>query len=304
MSVEALGGRVTWFDRPDRVRIRIAHWDAGERGTILLLNGRTEFIEKYRETIAALQSRGFAVWSLDWRGQGASTRPLPDPLAHYVRHFDEYLGDLEAILERHVLPSLRGRELVMIGHSMGGHLAARMLARRPEAFARAVLLSPMIGLRLVPVPGLARALAVGACLLPGGARRYALGASHAAPVPFARNRLTSCAERYAADLAFLTENPSLALNGVTWGWLRAAFGSIAALRDPRQIARIDMPTLVAVAGGDTVVDNAATRRFALRLRRGKLVTIPGARHELLREADAYRIPTWRAIDDFLEPVGR
>ena len=43
-------------------------------GTCVLLNGQTEFIEKYFEVIDELRGRGFAVATMDWRGQGGSGR--------------------------------------------------------------------------------------------------------------------------------------------------------------------------------------------------------------------------------------
>ncbi len=306
MTIEEAGGTVHWLDGPNGLRLRAAHWPNGARGVVLLLNGRTEFIEKYLEPIAELQSRGFAVWTQDWRGQGASTRPLPDPHAHHVWHFEEYLGDLGTLLDRHVRPGLAGRPLLLMGHSMGGHLGARLLAKRPEPFARAILCAPMIDfLRGGPMPAwLARVLVGTMCLLPGGATRYGPGAGPmpAADPPFEGNKLTSSPERYAADLALVRANPTLALGGVTWGWLRAAMASIAVLRRPEVLNKIDMPVLVAIAGADTIVDNRAIRRFAMSLARGKTVVITGARHELLRERDEYRHLLWSAIDTFLEPI--
>ena len=37
-----------------------------------MLTGRTEYVEKYFETIGDILERGFAVAILDWRGQGGS----------------------------------------------------------------------------------------------------------------------------------------------------------------------------------------------------------------------------------------
>jgi len=48
------------------------------KGTVCVFGGRGEFIEKYFETIGELRRRGFAVATMDWRGQGRSSRQLPD----------------------------------------------------------------------------------------------------------------------------------------------------------------------------------------------------------------------------------
>ena len=305
-AIEAAGGTVVWLERPGGVRLRLAVWPEGSRGVVLLLNGRTEFIEKYLEAVAALQARGFAVWTLDWRGQGGSTRPLPEAHANHVGHFDEYVGDLNAMLDRHVLPDLVARKLVLMGHSMGGHLGAHLLSRRGGLFSCAVLLAPMIDfLRGRTGPRwMARAILGGMCLVPGQRLRFGPGTRRVPDFEraFEGNRLTTCPERHAMGLGLLRDNPALAVGGATWGWLRAALDSVVALEDARVIGRIDMPVLVVMAGDERLVDNRATRRFAVRLPRGKMLKIEGARHELLREAEGYRGLLWQAIDEFLAPL--
>ena len=66
---------------PDGVGLRFARWEppAGRRGTVCIFPGRTEWIEKYFETVRDLRARGFAVAVLDWRGQGLSDRCVRRP---------------------------------------------------------------------------------------------------------------------------------------------------------------------------------------------------------------------------------
>ena len=293
---------IVWIDAPDGVRLRAAHWP-GARATVLLLSGRGEYIEQYRETVDALLDRGFGVWMFDWRGQGLSTRPLTDPLKHHVLNFERYLDDAELLLDRHVVPGLEGRALLMVAHSMGGHLGLRLLTRRPELFARAVISAPMIdflgwgaGMR-----AFARMVFRVGCLL-GLTERFGPGTPsrpNLDPV-FEGNPLTSCPERFAARATLLRLTPAVHLGGATWGWLRAATQSQAALQ--RAVGRITVPTLVAIAGVDRLVDSRTTRAFVRRLPQGEALELPGARHELLREHDRYRLPFWAAIDRFLGVV--
>src|SRR4051794_4241814 len=75
------GGVVEWLAEASGVKIRTARWilparDA--RGTVVLAQGRTEFIEKYHEVIRELIARKFSVVTFDWRGQGLSSRALED----------------------------------------------------------------------------------------------------------------------------------------------------------------------------------------------------------------------------------
>ena len=288
------------------LRLRAASWITPDaRATVLILNGRTEFIEKYHEPITELQARRFAVWTLDWRGQGLS-RAANAPAAQHEADFTSYLDDLDLMLDRLVLPSLQGRPLILIGHSMGGHLAAHALARRPHLYARAILLTPMIGLlnRGRRPPPFTAALTRIACLIPGQSRRFGPGTQRTFDParPFENNRLTQCPTRYAADMALVTARPELAVGGVSWGWILAALRSNRALMRPKTLAHITMPVLVVLAAADTVVDNRPACRFALALPQGQLLEITAARHELLRERDAPRHALWAAIDEFLAPI--
>ena len=71
----------------------------GRKGTVCLFQGRAEFIEKYFEVVRDLQARGFAVATLDWRGQGLSDRALSDRRKGHVKDFSEYDRDLDAFMK-------------------------------------------------------------------------------------------------------------------------------------------------------------------------------------------------------------
>jgi lysophospholipase len=92
------------------------------RGTVVVLPGRNECIEKYFETIRDLADRGFGVAILDWRGQGASDRLIRNRQRGYVRSFRDYVADLEQFFEEIVLPDCRGPYYIL-AHSAGAVVA-------------------------------------------------------------------------------------------------------------------------------------------------------------------------------------
>lgn len=265
------------------------------RGTVALLTGRNEFIEKYFETIADLHDRGLDVHLMDWRGQGLSDRPLADRMKGHVGDFIDYIDDLEAFIA--AIPA-RG-PLIAMGHSMGGHIIARALAERPAFRARlagAVLLSAMMAIET----GRLSARAAGCT-----ARALVFAGLGTKPVPAPKetgtgfNLLTSDPERAGDQAHFIAGNPDLALGAPTFGWLDAAFRSMAGLFRPGRIEAIDLPVLVAIAGADRVVKPEAEQAFAARLPQGQMVVIDTARHEILKERDALREQLWRKFDDWL-----
>src|SRR6195256_6515105 len=88
---------VTALTTPDGVTLRCSRWapPAGRKGTVCVFQGRAEFIEKYFEVVRDLQARGFAVATMDWRGQGLSQRALRDPFKGHVTSFAKFGIDLE-----------------------------------------------------------------------------------------------------------------------------------------------------------------------------------------------------------------
>jgi lysophospholipase len=90
----------------DGMALRFARWPPppGRKGTVCLFQGRAEFIEKYFETVRDLRARGFAVATLDWRGQGGSERVLRNKRKGYVQSFSQYQIDLETFIHEVVLP--------------------------------------------------------------------------------------------------------------------------------------------------------------------------------------------------------
>ena len=285
------GGTFDHWPAPDGWRLRVGVWPGATRGTLLFLNGRGDFVEKYAEALHHWRARGWALIAPDWRGQGGSGRWVPGRDAFAV-----LTADLRAVVAR----AAQGyaEPLVAVGHSMGGHLLLRALAEGAPAIARAVLTAPMLGLRAA---GLVRAAAWGACGL-GLGGRAAPGQSPRTSAQAATRAalLTSDTARQADEGWWLAHHPELASPGVTWGWLDAALRSIALLGEDSRIGGTAHVAAV-LAGRDRVVDTAAavallTRRFGSD---AVLGTLPGE-HELLRETPAIQAQAYALIDPFLE----
>jgi lysophospholipase len=294
----------------DGMRVRLGHLPppptAGPgRGTVVVLPGRAEFIEKHGETLAALQGWGYAAAILDWRGQGGSDRFLSWRHRGHVVQVEDYLADLAAVMARLRALRLPG-PFLMLSHSMGGHVGLRHLHAHADEFAGSAMIAPMLGIRLTPTPEpVARALCAAAVRFGVGAR-YAPGQRdfELARCVFARNRLTSCPDRYAALLRRFAATPELALGGVTYGWLGAALRSIALTRRPGYLEAIRTPILVCQAGADRIVSNRAQAEAVRRLPNARLASFPGARHELLLERDEIRDRVLGAVRAFAAEVTR
>jgi len=316
-AIERAGGRLIQVERPGGVRLRAAVFGAGpvcngeggngERGgsprRCLLLHGYTEFIEKHLETIGELTGRGFEVVTFDWRGQGLSTRALADRHRGHIDRMETHLEDLQAVLD--CVDGSRDRPLTVVAHSMGGHIALRYCIAAPDRVARAILIAPMLGIGRTGLPtGLARLLVEGFCRTPM-LERYIFGGAGYGPrrQRFEGNPLTGDRERFEALHRLLVDCPELAVGDPTFAWVRAAFRSIALLGVPGVLERIRTPLLLALAGRERVVSNAAIEAAARRLPAARLARFEDARHEILREREPIRQAFWQAVDGFLAATG-
>lgn len=294
------GAAAEMLTTADGKRLRCARFPASGRplkGTVIIIPGRNECIEKYYETARDLSERGFGSVTFDLRGQGGSDRLIRDPHRGYVYDFDDYVSDLEPFFEQIVLPDCRGPYFVL-AHSTGSLIAMRAAPLMTNRVQRMVLSAPLLGFAGTPLAKARRYASFYSAI--GLGKRY-LGGTKGPyePSPFAGNTLTSDPVRYARTTAIYERHPELALGGPTAAWIRAVCLAIERVEDPDFVAAFNVPTLIVAAGSDQVVDNAATDAFAARLRVGSLITIDGARHEILQEADFFRQQFLAAFDAFI-----
>jgi lysophospholipase len=292
-----------FFKTHDGLSIRwgyVARTASNARGTVLFLNGRTEYMDKYAEVFEALSERGYEVYSLDWRGQGLSERLLADSQKGHVDDFEDYLRDLEqllAIVQSRCAPP----PFILLGHSMGGHLALRFLERHLDRFSRGVLSAPMIDIQVPTyLPRRLLRWLVDAALRRGRSDRYVFGSGpfNDRDRRFEGNPLTSDRARFQRNVDMIQRDPRLALGGVTFGWLSAALHSIDYLNAPVFARTLVVPLLMVTAGEDRIVSRRAQDAFCHKAPDCRRLNIEGARHEILVETDPRRAQFWQAFDDF------
>jgi lysophospholipase len=293
---EPEGAEAFWFEGRGGAKIRAMTAPAlggVARGSVIVCGGRTEFIEKYFEVICELQARGFAVFSLDWRGQGMSDRPLGNPLKGHIDSFDDAVSDLAQGLKQagDKLP----RPHLLLAHSMGGAIALRALQTRRVEVEGALFTSPMWAIARLNKGGrdFARfftAIGWGGLFAPGQATKWR-------KENFRSNPVTHDRERQARAQALVLQDSRLALAGVTLGWLAAASEAMEGFRQSGALAHLRCPVVILSAGDDSLVDNESHDAIAKALPNARRVIMNGAKHEILMEKNEIREGFWRAFDN-------
>ncbi|NCO22090.1 MAG: alpha/beta hydrolase [Rhodobacterales bacterium] len=280
------GGQIYWAQTSDGLRLRLAHWAEGDRGTVFLFPGRTEYVEKYGPSVREFAARGFATLIVDWRGQGLADRMIDDPLGGHVVHFADYQKDVAAMLAaagRLNLP----RPYYLVAHSMGGAIGLRALHEGLPVQA-AVFSAPMWGIVMAPVlrpiawslSWASRGVGLDHCIAPGTSR-----ASYLATTSFDENMLTTDPEIWAWMQSQIAAHPDLALGGPSLRWLSEALRETHALtRRPAPVT----PTYVAVGSAEQIVDAGKIARLMAQWPQGRLEVIEGARHEMMMETPPIR----------------
>jgi lysophospholipase len=273
------------------------------KGTIVVLGGRADFMERYFETMRDFMARGYSVASVDLRGQGGSQRLTRDPMRGHIQRFEQYDEDIRSFMTQIVLPDCPP-PYYAVAHSTGGNVMLRSLRDRTW-FKKCFLVSPLLGLGYgawpLPIVRMltfaATLLGLGWAYLPGQ-RRTPLGRRD-----FEGNPLSLDQRRWNRDSAILEASPGLAVGAPTYGWLRAAMKSMRALHRISPTNGLRCPVLIVAAGHDDVVDIEATYRFAQNVTGVSLTVIHEALHEILLERDEVRKQFFAAFDAFIGESG-
>ena len=255
----------------DDLPLHLRRWTLknGARGTVLIVHGLGEHIGRYDELAAVLGGAGWDVAGYDQRGHGASGGKRGA-----IAQPDSLLDDLAVVID--ALHSEPRRPLVLLGHSMGGLVAARFVA---EAFAapRAewsrpvdalVLSSPaldpgMNGLQrglLALLGPLAPHLAVNNGLKPAWISRNPAVVRAYVDDPLVHDRVTPMLVRFIVDAG-------VQVRGVAPRWC--------------------VPTLLMWAGADRCVAPAGSAAFAAAAPRAWLThtCYPQMAHEIFNEPE-------------------
>lgn len=237
------------------------------KARLVFLHGVRSHGGWYGRSCARFAAAGFKVYFLDRRGSGLNTVRRGDALG-FRRLLDdvaEFLLQLRA--DRGWLP------VFVAGISWGGKLAVGLPYRRPGLVDGLVLLCPGLRPKVAP-PFLSRVrIALARVLRPV---RYF-------PVPLNEPDLFTGSPDWQK---FIAED-RFGVTEATARFLFASFGLDVYLR--RAARRVNVPTLLLLAGQDRIIDNAETRAFvaAFPSRDNRVIDYPEAHHTLEFEPDGH-----------------
>ncbi|MBK0328765.1 alpha/beta hydrolase [Rhodobacteraceae bacterium F11138] len=277
-----------WIKSEDKVRLRVAYWPAEgtPKGTVFVLQGRTENIEKYGRTAEALHGAGYAAFAIDLRGQGLSDRLTDDPMTGHVGQFSDYQKDVAAMAEAAETLDLP-KPWYLMGHSLGACVGLRAIIEGLPVSA-CVFTAPLWGINLSAVQRLAAWPLAWAAQAVGKGHVYAPGTrgeSYVLHTAFEDNRLTHDPDMYQYYINISESLVDQQVGGPSMGWL------FQALKETRSLSKTpspDIPCITFCGAEDSIVDIPAVRDRMSRWPRGKFELVENARHDVLHEIPRIR----------------
>jgi pimeloyl-ACP methyl ester carboxylesterase len=246
--------------------VTLAVWEAGVGGRPLLaVHGFTGAKEDFTELVEALAADGWHVVVPDLRGHGASDSPD----GHDAFDLDLFVADVLGLAD-----ALGFDRFVLVGHSMGGAIAQRLVLDHPDRVSQLILMSSFHG-PLAVDPNL---VALGVAIVSSGGMRALAAAlasrrGHDPAAQAARERMERVRPGYGAwsdaKLESCSADMWLALAPRFPHW-HDTLPALAALDVPP-------PTLVLVGSEDDTM-RAQCEALASAIAGARLAVVEGARH--------------------------
>src|SRR5262245_233049 len=245
------------------LRLRYRDWGGNGR-PLVALHGAVAHAHWW-DPVAPYLARRFRVLALDWRGHGRSAWPRPP-----AYRSEDFAAELAGVID-----ALRLRDVVVAGHSMGGHNAMAFSAWYPARLARLVVVDAR------PHVNYER--------LRARQRR--------APRPQAEfPTLAAALARFRLRPPETTAAPALLRTIARHGLVRLPSGRWRYRFDPAcehtrmpvdcwpLLPRITSPTLVVRGEYSTILEREVGRRMAKAIPSAVLEEIPGAHHHVTFDA--------------------
>lgn len=245
------------------------YWPVDQpRATILLIHGLGEHSGRYQHVAEAFNAKGFTVLAPDHLGHGESPGTRV-----FVEQFDDYLTgvrECRAIIDQ----QCPGVPCFVLGHSMGGLIAGRLLLEDQQQYRGALLSGPAFAAE-APPSGLVMFIGRLLAKIAPKAGMIALDASGVSRDP-------EVVAAYNAD-PLVNHGKITAALGV------ALFDAMAEVMS--RAAEIKLPLLVMHGDADTMAAPKGSEQFAAAVSSSDktLTLLPGLYHEIFNEPEGANI---------------
>ncbi len=254
--------------------------------SVVIVHGFTEFMRKYREMCRYFMDMGFNVFLYDQRGHGRSGRQVDEWHHAHVNAFDDYVRDLETVVDELVRPAAGDLPLYLYSHSMGGAVVGFYMQCHPQAAAKAILSSPMVDPCMHGAPRFAMFRLLKRLVKQSGwDARFPYGGVWRENPSFERSSDKSYA-RFKMNFDTRLSDVCYQNASQTNRWMHETLQVKKRFLNREKCKAIQTQVLLINAGQDRVVRTRPQKQLARRLMNVRYITFPDGKHTLLNDTGA------------------
>ena len=292
VSGTLMSGDMPLYWRADRVE--------GARAAVTIVHGFTEFSRKYDELCWYFMNMGYDVYVYDQRGHGLSGRETDDASLAHVNSFDDYVNDLDAVIENVVHKYSPGLPVYLFTHSMGGAVAVLYMCRCPDKVSKVLLSSPMVSPKThgVPHKAVCRMIRRDAEKNNSWDKMFRYAGHFEENVDFSKAADKSY-NRFRHNLDMRIADKRYQNSSSTNRWMTEALQVRDRILDPAALSRVTASVMVIAAEKDGVVCLHPQKKLAHMLgERCRYVMIKGAKHSIYVSGDEILETYINTVRDF------
>jgi len=254
------------------------------KGLVIVLPGFTDTIEMMMYEIARISEAGYRVAAIEYRGQGKSWHPLPNPEKGYVESYAVLANDIAKFAQG---VRQQNEDLFFYSISKGAHITMRMAAEHKIGVNAYALITPMIKINtgeldyelVRTLSALSQSIGLGSMYAPGQSA-WPTKEDLAFGTATACNGNPQTAQKQSAMFA---QYPSLRTRGATMKWLAQTIKSTDMLMDKKHQSAITEPVKLITAGIDHLVSTDAATAFCNSLSQCDVVHYADSKHCIASE---------------------
>jgi alpha-beta hydrolase superfamily lysophospholipase len=277
----ALPEKTGTFDGCDGDKIFYRYYSAEpERGRLVIAHGLGEHSGRYGNVVARLFPKGISIWIPDHRGHGQS-----QGRRGHVLNFAQYLTDLHSMIKLVGQGGIGQGKCFLLGHSMGGLIALHYAQRYSESIDGVLVSSPALGMGIEVPAGKKILGSIMSLIWPG----LTMG-----------NELDATKISHDPNVVSAYLNDPLVHDRVSTRFFTELMAAIESVN--QQVASIQIPILMQVAGDDHLVNARAAEQFFENLAAPDktLHVYEGLYHEIYNEPAAQREQVLKDLKDWLD----
>lgn len=293
-----------WLEREPGRKIHCMHYYADNpKGVVMISHGYTETAEKYKEIIYYFLRFQYHVYMPEHCGHGYSYRLTEDLSLVHIDSYKRYVQDFLFVSE-FAKNENSGLPMYLYGHSMGGGIAAAAAAKADNLYEKIILSSPMIRPLTGNIPWGVSCIVAAVCCLMGKSEMYVAGQKPYTEEELFEDSSSTCRARFEYYQEKRRKEPLFHLSAPSYGWLHSA-ARLNIYLQAEAWRKIQAPLLIFQAENEYLVSKREQVRFVIKLSKrgltsGKMIKVPGTKHEIFNGEGKVLEGYWRKIFMFLQ----